>query len=142
MYARIQDVTALIGRIALGVVFFAHGIDKWNAGIDATAQMFESSGIPLSTVAAVFVTAVEVIGPILFIAGFATPLVGIGFAIVGIGAMFFVHLEAGLTGEGGYELVLVLALTGLALGFNSGRLALDHLLAGRRRSSREAEPVS
>ncbi|MCR3722714.1 MULTISPECIES: DoxX family protein [Prauserella salsuginis group] len=143
MYARIQDVAALIGRIAVGVVFLAHGLDKWNAGVDGTAQMFEAVGIPLPTVAAVFVIAVEVIGAIMFIVGFATPLVGIGFAVVGLGATFAVHLDAGLTGEGGYELVLVLALAGLALGFNSGRLALDHVLVGRRRSSdKAAEPVS
>ncbi|GAA1209399.1 DoxX family protein [Prauserella alba] len=141
MYARIQDVAALIGRIAVGVVFLAHGLDKWNAGIDGTAQMLGAVGIPLPTVAAVFIIAVEVVGSILFIVGLATPLVGIGYAVVGLGATFAVHLDAGLTGEGGYELVLLLALTGLALGFNSGRLALDHVLLGRR-SSKEAEPVS
>ncbi|MBB3052861.1 putative oxidoreductase [Prauserella isguenensis] len=142
MYGRIQDVAALIGRIAIGVVFLVHGLEKWNAGIDATAQMFEAVGIPLPTVAAIFVIAVEVVGALLFIVGFATPLVGVGFAVVGIGATFAVHLDAGLTGEGGYELVLVLGLAGLALGVNSGRLALDHLLVGRRRSDRTAEPVS
>lgn len=143
MYTRLQDVAALIGRIGVAVVFFAHGIDKWNSGVDATAQMLDGAGIPLATLAAVFLIAVEVIGSILFVLGLATPLVGIGFAIAGLGAMFSVHLDAGLTGDGGYELVLVLALTGLALGFNSGRIALDHLLFGRRTSkAAEAEPVS
>ncbi|KMS87361.1 DoxX family protein [Prauserella rugosa] len=140
MYSRIQDVAALVGRIGIAVVFFAHGLEKWNSGIDATADMLGGVGIPLPTLAAIFLIAVEVVGPILFVVGLVTPLVGIGFAISGLGAVFSVHLEAGLTGEGGYELVLVLALAGLALGFNSGRLALDHVLFGRRKKAEE--PVS
>lgn len=131
----------MIGRIAVGVVFLAHGLDKWNQGVGATADMLSGVGVPLPTLAAIFLIAVEVIGSILFIVGVALPLVGIGYAIAGLGAVFFVHLDAGLTGEGGYELVLVLALAGLALGFNGGRFSLDHLLFGRKRAAvNAAEP--
>ncbi|PXY32384.1 DoxX family protein [Prauserella muralis] len=135
MFGRVQDVAALLGRVAIAVVFLAHGLQKWDMGIGGTADMVGAAGVPLPTVTALFLMAVEVLGSIAFIAGFALPVVGIGYAISGLGALFFVHLDAGLTGQGGYELVLVLGLAGLALGFNGGRLSLDHLIFGRRRAA-------
>ena len=134
-----RDIAALVGRIGIAVVFLAHGWAKWQNGIGATADMLAGAGIPLPSLAAVFVIAVEVLGSLAFIVGFALPVVGIGYAIVGLGATFAVHLEAGLTGQGGYELVLVLALAGLALGFNGGRFALDNVLFNRERAP---EPVA
>lgn len=131
-----RDITALAGRAGLGVVFLVHGWDKWQAGVGATSEMFEAAGVPLPYLSALFVIAVELLGSVAFILGIALPLVGIGYAVTGIGAMFFVHLGNGLTGEGGYELVLVLALAGLALGFNGGRFSLDHLLFARKQDSK------
>ncbi|MGC7095638.1 DoxX family protein [Amycolatopsis lurida] len=142
MFARVKDVAALVGRIGIAVVFFAHGLQKWNNGVDATANMFEGLGLPLPTVAALFTIAVEVLGSIAFLLGLALPLVSIGYAIVGVGAIFAVHIDNGLTGQGGYELVLVLTLTALAIGFNGGRLSLDHLLFTRKRENAGAEQLS
>ncbi|GAB2753113.1 DoxX family protein [Amycolatopsis magusensis] len=142
MFARVKDVAALVGRIGIAVVFFAHGLQKWNNGVDATATMFGNLGLPLPTVAALFTIAVEILGSIAFLVGIAMPLVGIGYAIVGAGAIFAVHLDNGLTGQGGYELVLVLALAGLAIGFNGGRFSLDHVLFARKRESAGAERLS
>lgn len=140
MFARVQDGAALIGRLGIALVFFVHGLEKWNAGIPATADAMAAMGIPLPTLSTLFIVAVEILGSVAFAVGFATPLVGIGYAVVGLGAMFFVHLDAGLTGVGGYETVLVLATAGLAVGFNAGRFSLDHLLLERRRA-RQASDV-
>ncbi|SFB63416.1 putative oxidoreductase [Amycolatopsis marina] len=134
MFARVQDAVALLGRIGVAVVFLAHGLQKWDNGISATADAFDGMGIPLPTVAAVFTIAVEILGSIAFLIGLALPLVGVGYAVVGLGALLGVHLDNGLTGDGGYELVLVLALAGLALGFNGGRISLDHVLLRRGRA--------
>ncbi|SFQ20911.1 putative oxidoreductase [Amycolatopsis arida] len=141
MLERVRDVSALLGRIGVAVVFLAHGLQKWDNGVGATADMFAGMGVPLPTVAALFTIAVEVLGSIAFLLGLALPLVGLGYAVVGIGAILTVHLDNGLTGQGGYELVLVLALAGLALGFNGGRLALDHVLFTRRRRAPEVQPA-
>ncbi|MGW4064523.1 DoxX family protein [Amycolatopsis sp. NPDC004747] len=138
MFGRFKDVALLLGRIGVAVVFLAHGLQKWDNGIAGTAKFFEMSGIPLPTAAAVFAIAVEVLGSIAFIVGFLLPLVGIGYVVISVGALLSVHIDNGLTGQGGYELVLVLALAGLALGFNGGRLSLDHLLWGRKRARRDA----
>ncbi|MDT8909473.1 DoxX family protein [Amycolatopsis sp. PS_44_ISF1] len=145
MFARVKDVTLLLGRIGVAVVFFAHGWQKWNSGVSATATMFDHIGIPLPTVAAVFVIVLEVLGSIAFVAGFLLPLIAVGYAVDMAGALISVHAQNGLTGNGGYELVLVLGLTALALGFNGGRLSLDHVLFWRKReariSTRELETV-
>ncbi|WP_410656314.1 DoxX family protein [Amycolatopsis sp. lyj-112] len=139
MFARFKDVALLLGRIGVGVVFLAHGLQKWENGIDGTAKFFEQTGIPLPTLAAIFAIAVEIVGAVLFIAGFLTPLVGLGFVVVSVGALLSVHLDNGLTGQGGYELVLVLAVAGLALGFNAGKFSLDHVLFGRKREAKQLQ---
>lgn len=141
---RTGDVAALIGRVAVGVVFLVHGLDKWNSGIPAIAGFMGSVGIPLPMVAATFTIAVEVVGSIAFILGLLTPLVALAYAAIAVGAVFFVHLDAGLTGPDGYELILVLALSAVAIGFNAGRLSLDHVLAGRIRARKDAasEPAA
>jgi putative oxidoreductase len=139
MFARFKDFALLLGRIAVGVVFLAHGLEKWENGIDGTAKFFEQVGIPLPTLAAVFMIALEIVGSILFIVGFLTPLIGLAFVVDAGGALFSVHIGNGLTGQGGYELVLVLAAAGLALGFNSGRFSLDHVLFGRKRAATQSE---
>lgn len=138
MYGQLKDVTALLGRIAVGVVFLAHGLQKWDMGLAGVTDMVTGMGIPLPTLSALFLIIVETVGAIAFIAGAALPLLGVLFAVDMIGALFFVHLDAGLTGQGGYELVLVLGAAALALGFNGGRFSLDHLVVGRRRT-RQAE---
>jgi putative oxidoreductase len=137
MYARVQDVTLLLGRLAVGVVFLAHGLQKWDMGVDGVTGMVTKMGIPLPSVTALFLIAVETIGAIAFMVGFALPVLAVAFAVDMIGAIFFVHLDAGLTAQGGYELVLALGAAALALGFNGGRLSLDHLLFWRRRAQQK-----
>jgi len=139
MFGRFKDVTLLLGRIGVAVVFFAHGLQKWNNGVDGTAKFFESMGVPLPKVAAVFAMTVELLGSIGFVVGFLLPLIGIGYVVVSVGALLSVHIDNGLTGQGGYELVLVLALAGLALGFNGGRISADYLFFGRKRERDQAD---
>jgi putative oxidoreductase len=134
MYGQLKDVTALLGRIAVGVVFLAHGLEKWDAGLDGVTNMVTGMGIPLPTLSALFLIVIETVGAVAFIVGAALPILGVLFAVDMIGAIFFVHLDAGLTGQGGYELVLVLGAAALALGFNGGRFSLDHLVLARRRT--------
>lgn len=114
----------------------AHGLQKWDMGVSGVTNMTSGMGIPLPTVTALFLIAVETIGAIAFMIGLALPLLGIAFAVDMIGAIFYVHIDNGLTGQGGYELVLVLGAAALALGFSGGRLSLDHLLFWRRRTQR------
>ncbi|MCE6999359.1 DoxX family protein [Saccharothrix sp. S26] len=129
----LKDVAALIGRIGVGVVFLAHGwqkVTEW--GLDGTATAFAGMGVPLPTLSAWFAAIVELAGGALLVLGVALPVVGVLLAADMLGALILVHLSNGLLGQGGYELVLVLGVAALALGFNGGSLTAARLAKGRR----------
>ncbi|MEU5695387.1 DoxX family protein [Actinosynnema sp. NPDC020468] len=129
----LKDVAALVGRIGVGVVFFAHGLQKLTEfGIAGTAQAFGGMGVPMPTVSAWYSTIVELVGGAALILGVGLPVVGLLLAVDMIGALLFVHLPNGLIGPNGYELVLALAVASIALGFNGGAFALDRVLRSRR----------
>ena len=133
----LKDVAALIGRIGVGVVFIAHGwqkVTEW--GLDGTATAFAGMGVPLPTLSAWFAAIVELAGGALLVLGVAMPVVGVLLAVDMLGALVLVHLPNGLLGQGGYELVLVLGVAALALGFNGGSLAVSRLVAGRKAEQR------
>lgn len=134
---RLKDVTALIARIGVGVVFIAHGwqkISEW--GLDGTAASFEKMGVPLPTLSAWFAAVVEVGGGLALVLGVALPIAGLLLAVDMAGALAIVHLPNGLLGQGGYELVLVLGVAALALGFNGGAYALDRVLFRKKSPAR------
>lgn len=125
----VKDVAALIGRIAVGIVFVAHGWQKWTEfGLAGTTGSFEKMGVPLPAVSAAFAATVELAGGLALIAGLALPIAGVLLAANMLGAWLLVHLPNGLLGEGGAELVIALGGAALALGFNSGAYALDRVL--------------
>jgi putative oxidoreductase len=125
----VKDVTALIGRIGIGIVFVAHGWQKWTEfGLAGTSASFEKMGVPLPSVSAAFAATVELAGGLALIAGFALPIAGVLLALNMAGAFFLVHASGPLIGQGGSELVIVLGAAALALGFNGGAYALDRVL--------------
>lgn len=137
-----RDLAVLLARVAVGVVFFAHGWQKlFTNGIDGTAAFFDSVGIPAATAAAWVVALVELAGGAALILGVAVPVAGVVLLVDMIGAFAFVHAGAGLfADQGGYELVLTLGAVSLLLAaIGAGRYSVDHLLTGRRRT---AQPVN
>ncbi|MFG1704857.1 DoxX family protein [Nonomuraea sp. M3C6] len=136
------DVVALITRVATGVIFLAHGWQKWLSGFGATAQQFRQMGSPVPELAAGYTTVVETIGGILLILGLLVRPVALLLLIGMLGAIMFVHAGNGiLTAENGWELPGALgALTLLFLTLGGGRLGLDGLFRSifRRRAERRA----
>lgn len=132
MPAVIRDVVILLARVALGVILFAHGWQKFfTNGIDATAQGFESMGIPAATAAAVFAAVVELVGGALIVIGLLSRTVAVLVVVDMAGAFWFAHSDAGtiFVGEGGYELVLALAAGAALVGaVAGGRYSLDGVL--------------
>lgn len=96
-------------RVVVGLIFFVHGLSKFQGGINNTVGFFDSIGIP--GFMAYVVALLELIGGIALILGIGTRFVSMLFAIIMLGAISTVKFPAGLLGNGqmaGYELELVL----------------------------------
>ncbi|MGY1748937.1 MULTISPECIES: DoxX family protein [unclassified Modestobacter] len=136
-----RDVALLLTRVAVGVVFFAHGWQKlFTNGIDGTAAFFAEIGVPAATAAAWLAAIVELVGGAALVVGLAVPVVGLLLLVDMVGAFAFAHAGSGLfVDAGGYEFVLVLGAVSLLLAvIGAGRYSIDHLIADRRRVAQPA----
>ncbi|MGO3361244.1 MAG: DoxX family protein [Corynebacterium sp.] len=127
-----RDAALLLLRVALGVVFIAHGWDKaFQTGIDETARMWSGMQIPQPTLSVWVVSIVEMLGGALLALGFLTPAAAGVLALDMVAAFYFVHLGNGLfVADGGGELVVVLFAACLVLVvFGAGRASLDKALS-------------
>jgi putative oxidoreductase len=135
----LTDVALLVARVALGVVLLAHGwqkLDEWT--VAGTASAFGDMGIPVPSVAAPFVTAVELVGGAALVLGLLTPVVALLNLLNMLGAIVLVHAGNGLfVADGGFELVLTI-LAGLATiaVLGAGRFSIDEVLRRVGRSDR------
>ncbi|MEV6413709.1 DoxX family protein [Kribbella sp. NPDC051718] len=126
-----RDLVLLIARVGLGVVFIAHGWQKFRTnGLDGTAAGFDQMGVPAPTLSAYYAAAVELIGGAALVLGVLTTVAGVLLAIDMAGAFLFVHMSNGVfVADGGWELVVVLGLFALALAaIGAGRFSLDNTL--------------
>jgi putative oxidoreductase len=136
--APVRDLAILLARLAVGVVFLAHGWQKlFTNGIDGTAAFFDQAGVPAASASAWFAGIVEIAGGAALIVGLAVPVAGLLLLVDMLGAFTFVHAGAGpFVEQGGYELVLTLGAAALLLAaLGAGRFSADHLLASRRRTA-------
>ncbi len=131
VFGQPDDVALFLGRVILGVIFFAHGYQKFfDIGVENVASFFASIGIPAPLFFAWGVSLVELLGGAALVVGVFTRWAALGVAIILVVATLTVKLPVGLIappGKGaGYELDL--ALLGLALIFllvGPGRLSLE-----------------
>lgn len=124
-------------RVVVGFLFVAHGWQKFNEWtIAGTTAAFGDMGVPLADVTAPVVAGLELVGGIALILGFLTRPVALLLTLNMLGAMFLVHLSAGVfVANNGYELVLLLGAAALALALvGPGRVSLDHALFANRDS--------
>lgn len=138
----LRDLGLLIGRLALGTVLLAHGLQKLtDVGLDNLTRGFAERGIPLPSLAAHYATWVEILGGLALILGLLVPLAGMLIALDMAGAYWFVHRDNGIfVDEEGFELVLLIGATALLLAATgSGRFGLDALLWRRKGSARRRQ---
>jgi putative oxidoreductase len=128
------DVSALVIRVALGVVFIAHGYNHVFGGgkIAGTARWFEGLGMRPGWVHAWLASLTELGSGILLLLGLATPLAAAGIVGTMLVAWITNHRKNGFfifrPGEG-YEYVMTLTLVAIGFaGFGAGRVSLDHVL--------------
>jgi putative oxidoreductase len=124
------DAALLILRVVVGVVFIAHGAQKlFTFGIPGVQSGFADMGIPLPSVTAVLITALEFGGGIALVLGLLTRLIALLLAFDMLGAILLVHLPAGFFLPQGYEFALTLLGAALAITLaGPGAWAVDALL--------------
>ncbi|MHB0950289.1 MAG: DoxX family protein [Gemmatimonadaceae bacterium] len=127
------DLGLLIARLALGIVFLAHGGQKlFVFGLAGVTGSFTQMGIPMPTITAPLVALVEFGGGLALVLGLLTRLAALGIAIDMLGAIFLVHLKNGFFLPTGYEFALVLCLLAVTLMITgAGAYSLDARI-GRR----------
>lgn len=125
-------------RLALAIPMVVSGAGKVFAvgpksiGITGFEGFLMSLGIPLPTVMAWVVGALELVGGIMLIAGLFVRVAGALIAINMFAATVLVHLPNGYpTADGGIELTLTLTLIALAVVLSGpGALSLERILFG------------
>lgn len=108
-----HDLGMLLLRLAVGVVFVAHGWAKF-ADMTNTIAFFGQLGMP--AILAYLVAAVELVGGLALIAGLYTDLAALLLGIVMVVALVYVKmvtLKVGLVGGYEYDLVLLASLLAL-----------------------------
>ncbi|MCS4276534.1 MULTISPECIES: DoxX family protein [Mycetocola] len=128
-------------RVALGVVFFAHGWQKLTEfTLAGTTEAFRGMGVPLPELVGPAVAILEIVGGAALILGLATRIVAGLLVLDMLGALFLVHASAGIfVDAGGFELVLALAAGAAALALTGpGTFSADHLVRGLRRGRSSA----
>ena len=130
------DAGLLILRLAVAAVFIAHGWgDVFEAGVSTNIANYQQAGIPLAAVSAPFAAYIQLFGGILVAFGILTRAISVGFIIVMLGALVFVHpgeaLVMGQDGTGsGFAFIMCAASITLLLA-GPGRFSLDHVLTTR-----------
>ncbi|MCS7156887.1 MAG: DoxX family protein [Blastocatellia bacterium] len=113
--SRYSEWSALFLRIAVGVIFIAHGRQKLFGGLTGFGQYLESLGVPLPNISALVVALVEFLGGIALLIGLFTRWAALLLAINMLMAILLVHLQHGLTGPGGFEFPLALLAATISL---------------------------
>ena len=128
------SLALLIARIGLGIVFIAHGWQKFNdMGVDAVGAGFTKMGVPAPELAAYFATFVELVGGAALLIGAFTAVAGLLLTLDMLGALLLVHIKNGVfVTEGGFELVVALGGGALLLAvIGAGKYSVDALMGNK-----------
>jgi len=106
---------AFIMRLAVGGVFLAHGIAKFERGIGATAGMLSNVGFPFASIFAVILITIETVGAVCVLLGILTRAWAAAMAVVMVVAILAVKVRNGMNFEL-EALLLAGAVTLVALG--------------------------
>lgn len=141
----LAGVAPIVLRVVVGVVMFAHGLQKFQDGPAGFGEgmIGEMIGLPAPVFLGWVVTLTELVVGAALVLGAATRLAAVGVAIIMLGATFLVKLEGGLIAEGGAGYELDLALLAGAVGvllLGPGRPSVDHLI-GVEATEPKATPV-
>lgn len=131
MFTPQHQVAMTILRLALGLSFLLHGLQKMQMGLDKVGGFFASLGLPAFL--AYPVGYIELIGGALLILGLFSRYVSIAFGAVMIGAIFTAKLKAGYVGGMELDVVLLAISAYFAISGQSG-YGLMNLIAKEKKN--------
>ena len=122
---KLNDIAFMGLRTAIGVIFIAHGVGKFNPGFVG----FLTGPLGFPPEMQIPIALAETIPGILLIIGVLTRISSSLLSIVMVGAIFYVKNAANLTGERAYELDLILLAACLVIiVMGPGRVSLSHIV--------------
>ena len=122
--SKLHDIVHFGVRVVVGTIFIAHSLGKFNPGF---VGFLNQIGIPAEM--QFLIALAEFVPGILLIIGVLTRISGSILSIVMLGAIFHVKHASNLTGQGGFELELLLLVSVLSIIVaGPGRVSLSHII--------------
>ena len=122
---KLHDVAHMGMRATVGVIFIVHGFGKF--GNPGFGGWISSMGIPAEM--QIPIALAEFVPGILLLIGVLTRISGAILSIIMLGAIFLVKGASSLTGDGGYELDLILLAVSLIIIVSGpGKVSISHLI--------------
>jgi len=120
---RLHDITHFGIRAAIAVIFIVNASGKFNPGF---AEWLVSIGVPAEM--QIPIALAELVSGTLLLVGVLSRISASLLSIILLGAIFYVKKASNLTGEGGYQIDLILLAACLAMiAIGPGRISVSHL---------------
>ena len=120
---RLHDITHFGIRAAIAVIFIVNASGKFNPGF---AEWLVSIGIPAEM--QIPIALAELVSGTFLLVGVLSRISASLLSIIMLGAIFYVKKVSNLTGEGGYQIDLILLAACLAMiAIGPGRISVSHL---------------
>jgi len=122
--SKFHDIAHMGVRVAVGVIFLVHGLSKFDPGF---LDFLTNIGVPHEM--QIILALAETVPGILLIAGVLTRIGGVVLSLMMLGAIFYVKKAANLTGQGGFEIDLILLASALSMiAAGPGRVSIAHIV--------------
>ena len=122
---KLNDIVFMGLRSAIGAIFIAHGISKFGEGF--VGFLTGPLGLPVEM--QIPIALAELIPGILLVFGVLSRISASLISIIMLGAIFYVKGATNLTGQGGYEIDLILLASCLVIiVMGPGRVSVSHIV--------------